>query len=306
MLGRQKAFLFESFPENDFFGLRKWRGCRQMQQEDVQSKRKKVVAAYLYFRFPPPKDIQTAAKAATSYPPTPPIMVGPIHEDISPTDASTWTAERLVRASYKDLGTPAQVEERFYRHLLEYSQTDLELLLSTNSSTTRDYSLELDMFDLCWEDAVLGQLLLKYPSTLLPLLENAIVRAQRHILQSIQQPQDSTSSATASNTPIAHRRWTVKGDKGNSKGGIPATRVHARLVQLPPTCCRTSVASMNSSDVGKIVQLSGTVVRTSPVQMYESARTYKCTGKKGCGRTFLQKADLEQVRLLVSYSYKES
>ena len=54
------------------------------------------------------------------------------------------------------------------------------------------------------------------------------------------------------------------------------------------------MARMQATDVGKIVQLSGTVVRTSPVQMYESARTYKCTGKKGCSRTFVQFADLEQ------------
>ncbi len=188
-----------------------------------------------------------------------------------------WTAERLVRASYKDLGTPSQVEERFFHHLLKCCMGGLELLLSANSATTRDYSLELDMFDLCWEDAVLGQLLLKYPSTLLPLVENAIVLAQKQLLQ--QNGQDPS--------------WTVKGDKGTSKG-VPATRVHARLVHLPPTCCRTSVARMDATDVGKIVQLSGTVVRTSPVQMYESARTYKCTGKNGCSRTFLQKADLEQ------------
>lgn len=207
------------------------------------------------------------------------------------TSSESWTAERLVRASYKDLGSPAEVEARFYRHLLQCSQTDLELLLSANSTTTRDYSLELDMFDLCWEDAVLGQLLLKYPSTLLPLLENAIVRAQKHILQQIQQ-----GAITAQTRPYVEGSWTIKGDRSNSKG-VPATRVHARLFHLPPTCCRTSVASMDATDVGKIVQLSGTVVRTSPVQMYESARTYKCTGKKGCGRTFLQKADLEQVGL---------
>lgn len=188
-----------------------------------------------------------------------------------------WSAERLIHASYKDLGTPAQVEERFFRHLLKCCRPDLEILLSANSATTRDYSLELDMFDLCWEDAVLGQLLLKYPSTLLPLLENAIVQAQKHLLLGNQQ----------------NPSWAVKGDKGTAKG-VPATRVHARLVHLPPTCCRTSVARMDATDVGKIVQLSGTVVRTSPVQMYESARTYKCTGKNGCSRTFLQKADLEQ------------
>jgi DNA helicase MCM9 len=198
------------------------------------------------------------------------------------TEEETWTAERLVRASYKDLGTPSQVERRFLKQLRLKSRSELELLLTSTSHTTRDFSLELDVFDLCWADPVLGQLLLKFPSTLLPILENAIVLAQKQLQREFLADDDDT------------RTTMVKGDKGNGKQGLPATRVHARLVHLPPTCCRTSVAAMEADDVGKIVQLTGTVVRTSPLQMYESARTYKCTGKKGCSRTFLQKADLEQ------------
>ena len=54
--------------------------------------------------------------------------------------------------------------------------------------------------------------------------------------------------------------------------------------------CRASVASIKASDVGKIIQLSGTVVRTSSIAMYESSRTYKC---KDCSRTFMQHADVE-------------
>jgi DNA replicative helicase MCM subunit Mcm2 (Cdc46/Mcm family) len=202
-----------------------------------------------------------------------------------------WTAERLCRASYKDLGSPAEVESRFLRHLLslESCRESLQVLLTSTSATTRDYSLEIDAFDLLEADPVLGHLLLRYPSTLLPLLENAIVQAQNELQRQLQeQPQQDNDTR-----PTAPTTFLIKGDKGDGKG-LPATRVHARLVHLPPTCCRASVASMESKDVGKIVQLSGTVVRTSPVQMYESARTYKCTGKQGCSRTFVQYADLEQ------------
>jgi DNA replicative helicase MCM subunit Mcm2 (Cdc46/Mcm family) len=83
-----------------------------------------------------------------------------------------------------------------------------------------------------------------------------------------------------------HAQLTVKGESG--------TRVHGRIVHLPPSCCRTSIAAMEATDVGKIIQLSGTCVRTGPVPMYESARTYQCIGKKGCGRCFIQYADLEE------------
>jgi DNA replicative helicase MCM subunit Mcm2 (Cdc46/Mcm family) len=214
-----------------------------------------------------------------------------------------WTAERLARASYKDLGSPAQVEERFLRHLLslESCQSALEVLLTATSKTTRDFSLEMDAFDLLEADPVLGHLLLRFPSTLLPILENAIVSAQKELSRK-QPPQprqrrqegddDNNDNDNDNDEAPTPPIMLVKGDK--TKKGLPATRVHARLVHLPPTCCRHSVAAMEAKDVGKIVQLSGTVVRTSPVQMYESARTYKCTGKNGCSRTFVQFADLEQ------------
>jgi DNA replicative helicase MCM subunit Mcm2 (Cdc46/Mcm family) len=197
-------------------------------------------------------------------------------------ESDTWTAEKLQRASYKDLGSPSEVEDRFRKHLLSVDscRSALDVLLTSSSSTTRDFSLEIDAFELLLSDCVLGQLLLRFPSTLLPILENAIVRAQK-VLQGQRQEEGDT-------TPTS-----VKGDKGDGKG-LPASRVHARLVHLPPTITRNSVASMTARDVGKMVQLSGTVVRTCSVQMYESARTYKCTGKNGCSRTFMQYADLEQ------------
>ena len=199
-----------------------------------------------------------------------------------PENEERWTAERLCRASYKDLGSPAEVESRFLHHLLSVDscRDSLRVLLTSKSKTTRDYSLEVDAFVLLEADPVLGHLLLRFPSTLKPLLENAIVQAQKELRRQAQEQGDSTE-------------YSIKGDKGDGKN-LQASRVHARLVHLPPTCCRASVASVEAKDVGKIVQLSGTVVRTSQVQMYESARTYKCTGKYGCSRTFVQYADLEQ------------
>ena len=193
-------------------------------------------------------------------------------------DDEQWTAERLSRSTYKDLGTPNQVEERFLKHLLfnPTCRRSLQGLLTSQSTTTRDFSLEIDAFDLLQADPVLGHLLLRFPATLLPLLEKSIVDAQNHLLQSLGNILGGV----------------VKGDQSENAQNI--TRIHARLVHLPPTCCKSSLASMDASDVGKILQVSGTVVRASPVQMYESARTYKCIGKHGCGKQFVVYADLEQ------------
>lgn len=200
--------------------------------------------------------------------------------------------------------SPTQVTARFQRHLLTSCRSSLHTLLQTSSSTTRDYSLEVDAFDLLEADPVLGHMLLKFPNTLMKCLEDAIVEAQRELKRQLQHEaavaEDgghlaATAAAAAAAAQADTIRLTIKGDKGNNDGKVlAATRVHARIFHLPPTCCRTSVASMEASDVGRIIQVSGTCVRTSPVQMYESARLYKCTGKKGCSRIFLHEADLEQ------------
>jgi DNA replicative helicase MCM subunit Mcm2 (Cdc46/Mcm family) len=260
-------------------------------------------------------------------------------------DNKDWTMDRLVQASYKDLGTPSEVINRFVQHLLtsEQCRHDVSELMYESSVVTRDYSIPLDTFDLINRDPILGYMLLQYPQTLLSLLEVAVVKAQIILLRELN---DTSSSENAGDK--RRQQATIKGrnkgdiDENNthrrrssssenddsddsqaqqSSSVSTTTRVHARLVHLPPHCCKISLGSLDASDVGKIWQVSGTVVRVGPVQMYESARTYKCCGVKPsynpfaskwgkgaggngksskndeiptCGRTFQVYADLEQ------------
>lgn len=90
-------------------------------------------------------------------------------------------------------------------------------------------------------------------------LETAIVTAQQELCRQQQGDPDRDGISNA---------YSVKGANRNS-------RVHARLIHLPPTCCKLSLGSLQASDVGKIVQCSGNVVRTTPVCMYESVRYFK-------------------------------
>ena len=186
-------------------------------------------------------------------------------------------AENLCKASYQDLGTPSEVEQLFRAYLLASASCRIALrqLLEASSQVTRDYALEIDAFDLLHRQPVVGHLLLKFPQTLLSLLEKAIVTAQQD-LQRQWQHDTAADDDEKEEQMQGTGSLTVKGDHG--------TRVHARIYHLPPTCCRSSVAC-HASDVGKLVQLSGTVVRTSPIQMYESARSYQCTT---CKKQFLQ------------------
>jgi DNA replicative helicase MCM subunit Mcm2 (Cdc46/Mcm family) len=227
-----------------------------------------------------------------------------------------WNAAKLLGASYKDLGSPGAVEDRFLRHLLRSCRDDLIQLLRESSVTSRDYSMHFDAFDLIQSDPVLGFLLIRYPATLLPLLEGAIVRAQQELLPN--EHENSSGDCAEIEVRTTATLWHVKGGTAVSS----PTRVHARLVHLPPTCCKPTLgSSLSAQDVGKIWQVSGIVVRTGVVQMYESARQYKCSGIKSaggggwrgnkyrgggggdqsqqpkqqcCGRTFLVHADLEQ------------
>jgi DNA replicative helicase MCM subunit Mcm2 (Cdc46/Mcm family) len=218
-----------------------------------------------------------------------------------------WTPQRLLSSSYQDLGSPQDVAMNFQNCLLNSPQTLtslLSILLNEPGKTgIFDYSLQVDIHDFISMDPVLGNMLLRHPAALISVLEEAIVNAQREILKRWNDFQDlaklaiptPTSTSTSTSVPglkggsaISSYLPVVKGEGG--------TRVHARLVHLPPhfTNCKPSLASLTSHDVGKILQLSGTVVRTSRIQMYESQRAFQCSEKKGCGTRFTIKADLTQ------------
>jgi len=165
-----------------------------------------------------------------------------------------WSAERLSAASYRDLGNPEVFQSRFSNHLLSTPgcRNSMKVLLVSSSTTSRDYSLVIDAFDLLNCDPIFGNFLLRFPGTLLSLLEFSIVKAQEELLK------DLVEQGKKDGMEL---QLSVKGRDGS--------RVHARLIHLPPSCCKMSLGSMEASDIGKIVQCSGTVVRTTPVCMYE-------------------------------------
>ena len=62
----------------------------------------------------------------------------------------------------------------------------------------------------------------------------------------------------------------------------------------PPLCesvCKRNVSSIRSSDVGVIIQVRGTVIRTGQIKMLESERQYSCDK---CAHVFRVLADMDQ------------
>ena len=71
--------------------------------------------------------------------------------DQAVTNEDEWSAAKLSRASYKELGSETEIKARFLRHLLGSKSclTALKNLLASGENvSSRDYSLEMDVFDL--------------------------------------------------------------------------------------------------------------------------------------------------------------
>eukprot|EP00727_Mastigamoeba_balamuthi_P000606 m51a1_g10542 putative dna helicase mcm9 (710) ;mRNA; r:16361-19306 len=104
------------------------------------------------------------------------------------------------------------------------------------------------------DDQKVGSLLLAYPQELFELFDRALESAQQKLLEDAGGGHDDSLGADC-----------VK------------TRVHVRLENLHmcPEICRDTLP--RSSDVGKFLELQGTVVRTGSARLLEYRRKYRCT-----------------------------
>mmetsp|Transcript_22871 Transcript_22871/g.47136 ORF Transcript_22871/g.47136 Transcript_22871/m.47136 type:complete len:811 (+) Transcript_22871:143-2575(+) len=203
-------------------------------------------------------------------------------------------------------------------------------------------SIEIDAFQLLSLDPVLGNLTLRYPDTLLELLEDSTVQArqvlrgrmeaalkegirtlkfrldrlrnsleiedenqnhndnqngqkkQQHkqLEQKCKQLQNQLTKMTSLHQSLQNSSLTSTSAFSNNFHSYSPSPLHARLVHLPPHAhhCKPTLSSLTSSDVGTIIQISGTCIRTSPIRMMETTRYYTCLAK-GCGHVFSCTAD---------------
>ncbi|KAL3808583.1 hypothetical protein ACHAXA_000243 [Cyclostephanos tholiformis] len=168
-------------------------------------------------------------------------------------------------------------------------------------------SIEIDAFQLLSFDPVLGNLTLRYPDTLLELLEDSTVRARRILRRrmeaalALRAALDDATTTTTTTTASTSTTTSAKTDDmvrlhaalrytGDRYSPRP---LRARLIRLPPHSgyCKATLSSIVASDVGTVVQVCGTCVRTGPVRMMETMRAYRCTGVGGCGLLFSVYAD---------------
>ncbi|KAJ1958489.1 DNA helicase mcm9 [Linderina pennispora] len=157
--------------------------------------------------------------------------------------------------------TETAVLGRMDQFLDHYYSQDIGRLLIDQQ--THMHSLEVDMHLLIEYDHKLAVMVLESPTRYLPLFSQACTTAQTRAKQ-----QSHLSP-----------EFTVKED------------VQVRITHLPnhPSLVRMKIPG--SEDIGKLVSISGTVIRTGVVKMMETQRLYVC-GK--CRGSFMMPAEVEQ------------
>lgn len=134
-----------------------------------------------------------------------------------------------------------------------------------------------------------GYLLMYNPMVLLPIFEEAVLRVQMTLLKLLDS-QDSLNQQQQQQQGIASMPSSYRSVKGHA---------HVRISHIPPIpeLYKASLSGIRAHDVGRLIQVTGTVVRLGTVKMLNASREYTCKNSK-CGHRFRIYADFEQGYML--------
>jgi len=168
---------------------------------------------------------------------------------------------------------PAAYREVLREYLTERCLEQLEdLVLKATAGPSGHFGFPVDCHDLLDYDPAMGFLVVHHPKHMLPIFDEAVWEAQRALL----------------NAPAFHA-------KHPGKTGTQKKFCHVRVVSLPPTeyLCKATISDIRAEDISGLIQLSGTVVRTSAVRMLDQSKEYECQNPR-CRLRFSVYADPEQ------------
>lgn len=126
----------------------------------------------------------------------------------------------------------------------------------------------------------------------LMLMDEAVAEAQKTLMTTSvggeDEPVESSLGVPGRETPesagfgLYRREWCFK------------PRVHIRLSHLPgvPEYNKPNVSSIRATDIGRFVQVPGTVIRTGASRVLEAERQYQCTAQR-CGFVFTMRSTVE-------------
>jgi DNA helicase MCM9 len=226
------------------------------------------------------------------------------HQQPPPPPKNNNVALNLIRSGVKVLA-PNEYRDIFVE-FLQKGPTSARYLEAVRELLEREdemghHPLVVNAQDVIAFHPQVGYLLMYNPILLLPIFEEAVLRVQmtmktlldqqqQHAQQQQQQQQQqhhmmaTMADAFMSSSPTI---WSVKG------------HVHVRISRIPPIpdLFKTSLSGIRSGDVGRLIQVTGTVIRLGTVKMLNASREYTCRNSK-CGHRFRVYADFEQGYIL--------
>ena len=118
--------------------------------------------------------------------------------------------------------------------------------------TEAHYSVHISLMDLAVFDCNLGNFVLLYPNDAIPLVDQAIVMLENDI------------------------RYSDNFDELTHSGDVKEN-VHARFVELPADEETLKSTLPRAGDIGKLIGVQGTVIRTGIVKMLAAQHQFICT-----------------------------
>ena len=124
-------------------------------------------------------------------------------------------------------------------------------IISNFDDVETHYSVYVSVIDLAIFDCNLGNFVLLYPNDALPLINEALVQLQREIKASDEFDEYSD--------------------------GEVKENIHVRFVDLPADESTLKASLPRASDIGKLIAVQGTVIRTGVVKMLAAQHQFQCT-----------------------------
>jgi DNA helicase MCM9 len=121
-------------------------------------------------------------------------------------------------------------------------------------------------------DPVLGMSLLRSPDSMISLFKSCISRLQLDIISQLSNNNSNEAAQTLSSKRFCNPRFA----------SLPGCNGEVN---------KQNISSIRCDDFGKLVSISGTIIRTGIVKMLEFMRDYECSK---CHHRFHVVADLEQ------------
>ena len=185
--------------------------------------------------------------------------------------------EEVLLSSTPEILTPQQYRNILLTFLEERLFDQLEdLVMTVAAGPSEHFGFPVRCHDLLDFDPAVGFMVIHHPNHILRIFDEAIFQAQSNLVNS-----------------------EVFRVKHRGRLGTVKKHCHIRIMSLPPTeyLNKATVSDIRANDITSLLQISGTVVRTSTVRMLDQSKEYECQNPR-CRHRFTVNADPEQDYML--------